>query len=129
MLPPRAASIDELLSAYSPRVRKLAEGARVRIRAVVPDAVEKLRAGWGLIGYNAPAYFAFVWPMPDHVRIGFEWGVMLYDPGALLEGDGAQVRYVVIKALKDLRSPGLALLLQEAASLRPLPRARGRGRR
>jgi hypothetical protein len=124
MPPPRAASIEELLSAYPPRVRRLAEGARARIREVVPEAVERLRAGWGLIGYDAPAYFAFVWPTREHARIGFEWGVMLPDPGGLLQGDGAQVRYVVVETIKQLRDPALALLLQEAAALRPPPRRR-----
>ena len=89
---PRASSIGELLSICSPRARALAESARERIAAVVPGATEKLRAGWGLIGYNAPAYFAYILPAEDHLKIGFEWGVALPDPAGLLEGDGKQVR-------------------------------------
>ncbi len=46
-------------------MQRLAQGARERILEVVPHASEKLRAGWGLIGYNAPAYFAF---MKDQVE-------------------------------------------------------------
>ena len=120
---PRAATIEALLAPCPPRVRRLAEAARQRILAVVPDAVEKLRAGWGLIGYSAPGYFAFVLPMSDHVRIGFEWGVMLPDRAGLLQGTGAQVRYVVITRQQDLRAPALALLIREAAALRPPARA------
>jgi hypothetical protein len=77
---PKAESIDDLLSVCEPHVRRLAEGARKRILEVVPNATEKPRPGWGLIGYNAPAYFAFIVAAPDRVRIGFEWGVMLPDP-------------------------------------------------
>ena len=113
---PRPRSIDELLLICGPEARKLAEAARKRILRVVPDATERLRPGWGLIGYNAPAYFAFILPYEQHVRIGFEWGVALPDPSGLLEGDGKQVRYVTVRSIKDLRRPALADLLAAAAA-------------
>ncbi len=99
----RDVSAEEFLSGWPPRVRRLAEAARRCIRTAVPYATERVRPGWRLIGYNAPAYFAFVAPERDHVRIGFEWGVMLSDPSRLLEGSASQVRYVSIRTLKDLR--------------------------
>jgi hypothetical protein len=117
---PRAHSIDELLLMCDPRARKLAEAARQRIVAVVPHATERLRAGWGLIGYKAPAYFAFIVLGPDQVRIGFEWGVDLADPSGLLEGSGKQVRYVAVRSEQDLLNPALAALLA-AAALPPPP--------
>ncbi len=112
----RAGSIDELLLVCGPEARELAEAARRRIREVVPDATERLRAGWGLIGYNAPAYFAFIVPDEEHIRIGFEWGVALPDPSRLLEGDAKQVRYVTVRSMNDLRRPALADLLAAAAA-------------
>ena len=124
MMPFRAGSIDELLSTCTPRARRLTEAARRRILRVVPEAVEKLRPGWGLIGYNAPAYFAFIAPGRDAVRIGFEWGVMLSDPNRLLEGGGSQVRYVTVRSSRDLGSLAVAELLRAAAAIRPPPRAR-----
>jgi len=84
----------------------------------VPGATERLRAGWGLLGYDAPRYFAYVVPMPDHVRIGFERGVLLEDPAGLLRGAGTQVRHVEVRRLADLRSPALTALLREAAASR-----------
>lgn len=128
MKTPRLEAIDDFLSACTPKARRLVEAARSRILQVVPDATEKVRPGWRLIGYNAPAYFAFIAPDRDQVRIGFEWGVRLADPGGLLEGEGSQVRYVVIRSTRDLASPALGALLREAASIRPPPRARGRAR-
>jgi hypothetical protein len=119
---PRAESIDDLLAVCEPRVRRLAEGARKRILAVVPNATEKLRPGWGLIGYNAPAYFAFIVAASDRVRIGFEWGSMLPDPKGVLEGDGSQVRYFTVRTAAALRSPVLSALLRAAAAVRPPPR-------
>ena len=115
----KANSIDELLAMSDPAVRRLANDARKRIMSVVPHATERLRAGWGLIGYNAPAYFAFIVPDEDAVRIGFEWGVALPDPTGLLESDGKQVRYVTVREAQDLRLPALAELLIAAAAIPP----------
>lgn len=60
MMQLHANSIDEFLAACSPKTRRLVEAARKRIAKNVPHATERLRAGWGLIGYNAPSYFAFI---------------------------------------------------------------------
>ncbi len=82
----------------------------------VSSAAEKLRPGWGLIGYNAPTYFAFILPGPHDVQIGFERGISLADPAHLLEGDSRQVRYVPLRSASDLRKAALAELLRAAAS-------------
>jgi len=113
----RRDSIEELLERTAPRLRPLVQAARRRVLAAVPGATERLRAGWGLLGYDAPRYFAFVVPTPDHVRIGFERGVLLEDPAGLLRGGGVQVRHVEIRAAADLEAPALAALLRQAAGL------------
>jgi hypothetical protein len=115
-------SPEQFLAAFPVPVRRLAHAARERILTVVPDATERVRPGWKLIGYNAPAYFAFIVPQQERLRIGFEWGALLSDPQGLLEGTGSQVRYVTIRAASELRSRALAELLRSAAALRP-PRA------
>lgn len=91
---------------------------------MVPGVTEKLRSGWGLIGYNAPAYFAFIVPERDKLRIGFEWGVMLPDPNRLLEGTASHVRYVTIRTARGVAAPALANLLRAAAVIRPPRRGR-----
>src|SRR5512145_2804729 len=98
----RVASVEDLLARCSPEVRVLVQAARRRVLEAVPHASERLRAGWGLLGYDAPRFFAFVAPMKDHVRIGFARGVLLEDPGGLLEGDGSQVRHVAIRSARAL---------------------------
>jgi hypothetical protein len=102
--------VDDFRSGLDPVVRRVAEAARKRIVGVVPHATERVRLGWRLIGYNAPAYFAYISFERDHVRIGFEWGVMLPDPASLLQGHGAQVRCVVVRTAQDLQfaTPGTA---------------------
>jgi hypothetical protein len=116
-------SVEDFLRGFEPPLRQLAEAARKRILAVVPHATERVRIGWRLIGYNAPAYFAFISCERDHVRIGFEWGVLLPDHSGLLEGIGSQVRYVAIRSPADLRKAALTALLQTAAAIVPPPRS------
>jgi hypothetical protein len=122
----RRASVEELLDRCTPEVRRLVQASRRRILAAVPGATERLRAGWGILGYDAPRYFAFVAPMRDHVRIGFERGVLLPDPQGILEGKGSQVRHVVIRRARDLKASALAALLREAAWLPAAPPSGGR---
>jgi hypothetical protein len=111
-------TIEQLLSICTPHSLAIAQAARKKIMAVVPFACERLRSGWRLIGYNAPAYFTFVAPEAHRVRIGFEWGVMLDDPTRLLEGDGKQVRYVSLPDQQALENPALADLLRAAATFK-----------
>ncbi|MFL5717418.1 MAG: hypothetical protein ACJ77V_07550, partial [Chloroflexota bacterium] len=76
---------EVLLEGYDERIRALAETLRSVVRRAVPDAVERVRPGWRLIGYDLPVgrrsvYFAFVAPEPVHVHLGFEHGIFMADP-------------------------------------------------
>lgn len=122
--PTRELSVEEFLVRFDPPLQLLAQAARKRIRLAVPHAVERVRLGWKLIGYNAPAYFAFIAFEREHIRIGFEWGVLLADPGGLLEGAGSQVRHLSIQRVGELRNPAVTDLLRAAATQVPPPRAR-----
>lgn len=123
MTPFQPDPVQEWLAMCTPKVRRIVERARKRILAVVPTATEKLRPGWGLLGYNAPTYFAFIAPGREDVRIGFEWGGELPDPDGVLVGSGSQVRYFMVRTLGDLKAPALTALLREAAAIRPPPRS------
>ena len=71
----------------------------------MPDALERVRTGWRLIGYDVPLgrrsrYFAFVVPEPEHVHLGFEYGILMPDPDAILQGahlDLRKVRFVTYR--------------------------------
>jgi hypothetical protein len=60
-------------------------------------------------------YFFFVAPMPDHVRLGFEYGTSLTGDHNLLEGDGKQPRYVTLRDRGSIDPERLAALVAEAA--------------
>jgi hypothetical protein len=84
-----------LLEGYSPGIRASAERLRAVVREAVPDAIERVRIGWRLIGYDVPVgkgtrYFAMVWPEPEHVHLGFEYGAWMDDPAGILRG--AEIR-------------------------------------
>ena len=76
------------------------------VREAVPEAIERVRTGWRLIGYDIPVgrrtrYFAFVAPEPGHAHLGFEYGAWMTDPDGLLLGahlELKKVRFVTYRA-------------------------------
>jgi hypothetical protein len=90
---------DLFLDGYPPAIRALAGRLREVVRHAVPDAVERVRPGWRLIGYDVPVgrrtrYFAFVAPEPEHVHLGFEHGIWMADPEGILRGAHLNLRKV-----------------------------------
>ena len=45
---------DLFLEGYSGAVRATANRLRAVVKAAVPDAIERVRPGWALIGYDLP---------------------------------------------------------------------------
>ena len=87
------------LSDYSPEIQAVANALRGAVMTAVPDAIERVRIGWRLIGYDVPAgrrtrYFAFVAPEAGHVHLGFEYGIWMSDPQRLLHGAELKLRKV-----------------------------------
>lgn len=122
ILPPEA-----LLARFPPERVATAEELRSLVRRVVPDAIERVRPGWGLIGYDLPigrrtAYFAFVWPEVEHVHLGFEYGIHMDDPDGLLQGTGRKVRWVTLTGPDDLDEARLECLVREAARIAAMSR-------
>ncbi len=100
----------------------------------MPDAIERVRSGWHLIGYEVPAgrrsrYFAFVAPEVEHVHLGFEYGIWMSDPDGLLRGAhlGAhlglrKVRFVTYMPGDPIPEPALVEFTREAAWLATMSR-------
>lgn len=115
---------EELLAGHSPKIKQLANRLRQLIKKTVPDASEKAYPVWRGIGYRHPesGYFCGIFPQEDSVKLGLEQGVLLNDPDGLLLGDGKQVRYVIIKAVKDIPIASIQRLLLESISIGRQPR-------
>jgi hypothetical protein len=114
-IPPEA-----LLETYPGPIRELAEELRAVVRATVPDVRERVRPGWRLIGYDAPAggrlaYFAYVAPEQAHVHLGFEHGVLMHDPGGHLLGAGItrRVRWLTWRPGEPIDRELVGELVQE----------------
>jgi hypothetical protein len=120
-----------LLEGYSPGVRATVDKLRAVVRKAVPDAVERVRLGWRLIGYDVPVgrgsrYFAFVWPDPERAHLGFEYGIWLDDPERMLRGahlNLKKVRYVTYKPGDRIPRPTLVEFTRHAARLATMSRA------
>jgi len=126
-IPPEA-----FLAGYPQGIRDAAERLRALVKRAVPDVVERVRPGWRLIGYDLPegrrtVYFAYIAPEPIHVHIGFEHGVVMEDPGRLLEGahlNLRKVRFLTFKAGDAIPEAAVLGLVREAASVARLSRER-----
>lgn len=125
MAAPESIPPDLFLDAYPDEIRAIADELRAVVREAVPDAVERVRTGWRLIGYDVPAsrrtrYFAFVAPEPEHVHLGFEYGTWMADPDGLLQGahlDLRKVRFVTYRPGDPIPTGTLVRYTREAAEL------------
>jgi hypothetical protein len=114
---------DALLADFPDGIRDAAEILRAIVRRAVPDAIERVRGGWRLIGYEVPAgrrsrYFAYVAPEPIHVHLGFEYGAWMADPDGLLEGAHLglkKVRFTTFVEGQPIPTAALEVLTREAA--------------
>lgn len=123
-LPPEALLVD-----FPPPMQAIANRLREIVTATIPDALERVRPGWRLIGYDLPVgtkavYFAYVAPEIEHVHLGFEHGWAMHDPTALLLGAGItkQVRWLTFRPGDPVDRRACAELIREAARVASMSR-------
>jgi len=121
---------DLFLESYSPGIRKAVNRLRNVVKRAVPDAIERVRPGWRLIGYDLPVgkrtrYFAFVWPEPEHAHMGWEHGIWMDDPEHILRGahiNLRKVRYVTYQPGDAIPEATLVQYTRHAAELAAMSR-------
>lgn len=121
---------DAFLEPYPPDIRAAAEVLRAVVKRAVPDAVERVRPGWRLIGYDLPVgrrsvYFAWVAPEPAHIHLGFQVGIFMPDPDRILKGAHLhlkKVRYLTFRPGQPIPEPQLVELTLEAARIAAMSR-------
>ena len=124
IIPPEA-----LIDDFPPPMRAIAARLRDVVSAAIPEAVERVRPGWHLIGYDLPigrksVYFAFVAPENGHVHLGFEHGWAMRDPYGLLKGAGItkRVRWLTFVDADEIDLERCAELVREAARVAAMTR-------
>jgi hypothetical protein len=124
-IPPEA-----LLADFPPTHAAIAERLRSIVRRAVPDAVERVRPGWRLLGYDLPVrrhgvFFAWVWLEPEHVHLGFPRGVQMDDPRSILRGAGItkQARWLTYEPGSTVDEALATELVLEAARVAVIPRS------
>lgn len=120
---------EALLEDFPPPMRAIAHRLREIVMSAMPTAIERVRPGWRLIGYDLPigkrpVYFAFVSPEDRHVHLGFEHGWAMRDPGGLLQGAGItkQVRWLTFEQGDEIDVDQCAELVREAARVAAMTR-------
>lgn len=126
---------EAFLAGYPEPMQDIAETLRALVRRTVPEAVEGVRLGWRLIGYDLPVgrrsvFFAYVAPEPVHVHLGFQVGTLMADPERILEGAHLRlkkVRYLTFVPGQPIPEQTLAGLIREAAGIAGLSREKRLG--
>ena len=119
---PAKPSPEEFLSTFPSEMQELANELRSLVKEIIPNVKEAVYPGWKLIGYRVrkgrkDAYFCFIAPFTNRIMLGFEYGILLFDPTLLLEGDGTQVRYLTVREKEDIDPESFRAFIAEAAQI------------
>jgi hypothetical protein len=129
--PPADAIPPEVfLHGYPPPIMAVGQRLRWIVKRAVPDAVERVRPGWALIGYDLPVkrrtiFFAWVWPELEHVHLGFPQGTLMDDPDGVLRGAGItkKARWFTYQPGDVIDEPLAIAMVEEAARVALIPRS------
>ena len=120
---------DALLADFPPPHQELGQRLRAIVTDAVPEAIERVRPGWRLIGYDLPVrrrgvFFAWVWPEAEHVHLGFPRGVDMDDRHGELRGERVTklARWLTYAPGDSIDEAQATRLVQEAARVAVLPR-------
>jgi hypothetical protein len=132
---PSRAPIDAIppeafLTSYPPPIMALGQRLRWVVKRAVPDAIERVRPGWRVIGYDLPTrrrgvFFAWVFPELEHVHLGFPHGVLMDDARDELKGDGItkKARWLTYAPGDRIDEPQALRLVEEAVRVALIPRS------
>jgi hypothetical protein len=120
--------VEVFLEGYSPAHRAIANRLRSTIGATIPEATERVRVGWRVIGFDLrvgrrTGFFAWVFPEREHVHLGFPQGVLIADPNGRLDGAGItkRARWLTYTSVDDVDEAEVAQLVRAAAGILELP--------
>ena len=120
--------VEAFLEPYSPGHRAIANRLRSIIHRTIPEASERVRSGWRVIGFDLPMgrrapFFAWVFPEREHVHLGFPHGVLIADPERLMAGEGItkRARWLTYTAIDQIDEAVAERFIRAAAGIAELP--------
>lgn len=99
----RLGTWDDVVNGHEASVVELATRLRDLVIELDPDVVEVPRAGEGSVAYGVgekkmSEAYCYLMPQRDRVNLGFYHGVDVPDPARVMEGSGARLRHVKVRA-------------------------------
>jgi hypothetical protein len=102
---------DGILEGNAPEVIATAHALRAAVKAVMPDVVEQVDFGNGLLAFGRSMamrdlLFAII-PHKAHVNLQLADGVDLPNPDGAIEGTGKRIRHVKVRSVETATSPAV----------------------
>ena len=94
----------------------VAKAVRALVKKTAP-ASEEYVSPWKIPAFDSNGPLCCFMVGKQHVTFAFMRGAALPDPQKLLEGKGKGVRHVKLRAVADVKRPGVKKLIAEAAKL------------
>lgn len=107
-------SVDQVLSGCTPEVVALAGALRAQMAGMIDGVVEEVDAARRRIRFRRRERFAFLEPMADHIRLGFEHGDVLPDLTGSLEAGEGPVRHLALRTVEQITSREVKMLISAA---------------
>jgi len=129
-----ARQVDAFIDKFEPAMAKRIREVRAALRKRFPTAIELVYDNYNffVIGYSPTEkptdYIVSLAANSKGVGLSFNHGADLEDPHGILEGSGAQNRFVrLVDGAKTLKHPQVAALIDAAVenSGKPFPKERG----
>jgi hypothetical protein len=105
------AGFDRILEGNAPNVVAAAHALRAAVKAAMPDVVEQVDFGNGLLAFGRSMamrdlLFAII-PHKSHVNLQLANGADLPNPDGSIEGTGKRIRHVKVRSVEAATSPAV----------------------
>jgi hypothetical protein len=116
------AGFEQILEGNAPDVIATAHALREAIRGEIPEVVEVIDPGNGLLALGTTAamrdlLFAII-PHKSHVNLQLADGVELPNESGLIEGTGKRIRHVKARSVVDARSDAVRSVIRSQIEYR-----------
>ena len=105
------AGFERILEGNAPEVVAMAHPLREAVKAAMPDVVEQVDFGNGLLAFGRSMamrdlLFAII-PHKSHVNLQLADGADLPNPDGSIEGTGKRIRHVKVRSVEAASSPAV----------------------